>query len=529
MAINSSSRGALLLSLARTRPYSTPQVYDGALLLRSTSASGARLEKVPAHPNNDAADVTFTMWPDDERQSIIGFGGAITQASTVVWKKLPPHKRQKVVDLFFGDGGIGASIARIPINSCDFAEENYSEDDVADDFELKHFDDTLAHDEEQLLPLVRAALATNSNLQLLASPWSPPAWMKSNNQMNGNGFPRGLKPEAAASWAMYLSRWLGAFAKAGAMISWLTVQNEPLAPSPWEACYYDSSLQVDFIGDHLGPALAAGAATGRHPPVTLLAFDDQKNNIVEWADAMLTPSSKASQYTGGLAYHWYAGDHFDQLAKAKADHSDKIFLGTEATYELTRLNSDMSDAEWMKHGVWERGEGYGHAILNDLNAGSSGWIDWNIILDSTGGPNHLGNTCDAPMVTSESFDEVYLHPQYWYLGHFAKFVPPGSKVVRIDRVAANGDPNGYGNADGVGVYNFSAAVAYGMCPPGPPRATALKTPDGLVVVVLNCGDAEAVVRIVNGASGGGSAAGYPGACDSDVQVLVQVLVAPKFN
>ena len=166
--------------------------------------------------------------------------------------------------------------------------------------------------------------------------------MKSNGAMNGNGAPRGLRPEAAEAWAVYLSRWLGAFSRHGANVSMLTVQNEPGAPSPWEACYYDATQEARFIADYLGPALAAGVAAGRHPPVTLLGGDDQKDKIIEWSDTLLGDggaggSGGAAAYLGGMAYHWYAGSHFDRLARAVARHPGRMFLATEATYELTRL------------------------------------------------------------------------------------------------------------------------------------------------------------------------------------------------
>ena len=172
-------------------------------------------------------------------------------------------------------------------------------------------------------------------------------------------------------------------------------------------------------GAHLGPSLVAGAAAKHHPPVTLLGFDDQKDAIESWSRELLGASSPATAYTAGIAYHWYAGDHFDNLARAAAAYPDKIFLGTEATYELTRLGDpSASHEDWVRHGVWARGEGYAHAIIGDLCAGSAGWIDWNVLLDATGGPNHLNNTCDAPMVADSSFDQVYLHPQFHFLGHF---------------------------------------------------------------------------------------------------------------
>eukprot|EP00316_Scyphosphaera_apsteinii_P008791 CAMPEP_0119300614 /NCGR_PEP_ID=MMETSP1333-20130426/2534_1 /TAXON_ID=418940 /ORGANISM="Scyphosphaera apsteinii, Strain RCC1455" /LENGTH=473 /DNA_ID=CAMNT_0007302449 /DNA_START=361 /DNA_END=1782 /DNA_ORIENTATION=- len=450
------------------------------------------------------ANVTLVIWPDDEMQSIIGFGGALTQASGVVWRKLNADLRRQVVELFFGEQGIHASLARVPINSCDFAEASYSLDDLPGDYTLSHFDARLPDDEEQLLPLVRAALAVaGERLQLLASPWSPPAWMKSNGDMNGNGAPRGLRPEAAAAWAKYISRWLAAFSAHGANVSWLTVQNEPLAPSPWEACYFNATQEANFIANHLGPTLAVAAATGRHPPVALLGFDDQKDMIVPWSDALLSPHSLAAEYTAGIAYHWYAGDHFDNLAKAVQAHRDKVFLGTEATYELMRLRDPTaSHREWVHHGVWARGEGYAHAIIGDLLAGSSGWIDWNILLNDKGGPNHLNNNCDAPMIADVSFKEVHLHPQFYYLGHFSKFIPRGSTRVRLDRVDVDDSPSLPPPTNAGGIYNLSGSVAYGACPTGPVHAVALKRPDGrIILVALNCDDTARLIRIELGSSG----------------------------
>ena len=175
-------------------------------------------------------------------------------------------------------------------------------------------------------------------------------------------------------------------------------------------------------------------------------------------------------------------------------------MGTEATYELTRLRDPTaSHQEWVRHGVWARGEGYAHAIIGDLLAGSSGWIDWNVLLDNTGGPNHLNNTCDAPMIADDAFERVYLHPQYYALGHFSKFVPRGSRRVGLDGAAPAGSA---ARGPSSGVYNLSGAVEYGVCPPGPLKAVALKRPDErIVVVVLNCDGLAKTVRLeVGGAS-----------------------------
>ena len=139
------------------------------------------------------------------------------------------------------------------------------------------------------------------------------------------------------------------------------------------------------------------------------------------------------------------------------------------------------------------------AIQGDLNAGSSGWIDWNVLLDASGGPNHLGNLCDAPMIADASLERVHLHPQYWFLGHFSKFVPPGSVRIQLDKTGGADDLSQprRGKVGDEGAYNFSSAsVAYGRCTTEGPQAVGFKRQDGrLVVVILNCDNAERVVRL----------------------------------
>lgn len=347
-----------------------------------TREHGPRLQKMN---QLDAAGkrptVILRVTPTEQYQSIRGFGAAITQASGTVWQSLQSESlRHEVINAYFGSDGINATMARVPINSCDFSEKGeYSFDDVPGDVQCAHFDKSLREDERSgLIPMARAALSANPSLEFLASPWSPPAWMKSNGAMNGNGKPRGLLPAAEAAWALYISTWLGAFSAHGLNVSLLTVQNEPQAPSPWEACWYDAPQEAAFVSDHLGPALAEGVRAGRHPSVGLLGFDDQKDRVQEWSEVLMGEQQPSAPWLAGVAYHWYAGDHFDRLAAAASSHPERLFLGTEATYELTRLGDDAqpgsaAHTRWVREGIWARGEGYAHAIIGDLLAGSGGW------------------------------------------------------------------------------------------------------------------------------------------------------------
>lgn len=341
-----------LTRLAINRPSPLLRIVE----LWETSEAGARLKYVEpearATPPVKQPDLVLKLRPDEERQTIVGFGGAITQASGTVWRRLKSELlRQRVVDLYFGASGIDASLARVPINSCDFSEASYSLDDVYGDVGLESFDESLERDEALMLPLVRRALAAGgTRLRLLASPWSPPGWMKSNGAMNGNGAPRGLRPEAAPIWAAYISRWLAAWSAHGANVSMLTVQNEPMAPSPWEACYYDVAQEAGFISDHLGPQLAKGALEGLHPAVELFGSDDQKDTIEDWSRTLLADGAPAATFTNGIAYHWYAGDHFKSLAAATAAHPTKV-CSREHAAPHTRRRVSATCEEWYADGM----------------------------------------------------------------------------------------------------------------------------------------------------------------------------------
>ena len=170
----------------------------------------------------------------------------------------------------------------------------------------------------------------------------------------------------------------------------------------------------------------------------------------------------------------------------------ELLLPSEACFELTVLEDDASDEEWLVGGTWSKGEGYGYDILGDLESGSMGWTDWNILLDRTGGPNHVGNFCDAAIIADTSGDTdaaIYFHPQYYYMGHYSKFLAPAS--VRVETVGSGGTKTDdcswpYGGRDG-----------------GTIHATSWQQSDGSVAVVaMNCGDDDKDVSLaVSGVSG----------------------------
>merc|ERR1712166_11431 len=276
-------------------------------------------------------------------QTILGFGGALTQASAHVFKQLDTSVQQQLMSLYYdAENGIGYTMGRVPIHSCDFSPKIYTNDDMAGDYNLTYFDDELSDDKALgLIDLINAAARTpNSTLaggKLFGSPWSPPAWMKDNNDMLSGG---SLLESARESWALYISKWIAAYNKQldKSLNIWgVTVQNEPEASQPWESCIYNASYEAEFVADFLGPKLEAD-----HPGVAIIGYDHNKDHLVAWAEELLGANSKAAKYMDGLGFHWYAGNCFEAVAQVTQKFPNKLMIATEATYELSVNGQDQA-------------------------------------------------------------------------------------------------------------------------------------------------------------------------------------------
>lgn len=344
-------------------------------------------------------------------QEIIGFGGAFTEAAAVTFYKLPPEKQAELLQAYFDpQRGHGYTLCRTHINSCDFSLGNYAYAEVPGDVELRHF--SIARDRQALLPMIQAARAIAGDaLKLLASPWSPPAWMKTNGEMNHGGQ---LKPEYRETWAEYYCRYIQAYAAEGVPIWALTVQNEPEATQVWDSCRYTAEEERDFVRDHLGPALL------RHNlgHVRLLIWDHNRDRLYERASVVYDDPA-AARYVWGAAFHWYESpQRFDNVQRLHDAYPDKHLVFTEGCQE-----------GGPHLGAWSLGERYAHAMLNDLNAWTEGWIDWNMLLDEMGGPNHVGNYCSAPIIADTRTGDLFYQSSYYYIGHFARFIRPGARRI----------------------------------------------------------------------------------------------------
>ena len=300
-------------------------------------------------------------------------------------------------------------MARTHINSCDFSLGNYAHVEKENDPELNTF--SLERNRISLIPLIKDALKKRkNNIRIMASPWSPPAWMKTTGEMNYGGK---LKNEYRHIWADYYCKFIEHYESEGIPMWGLSVQNEPEAKQTWDSCLYTAEEERDFVKNHLGPSLEKHNLSDKK----LIIWDHNRDMMVERARTVLN-DPEAAKYVWGTGFHWYCGDHFDKVQQVHDEFPDKQLIFTEGCQE-----------GGPHIGSWDLGERYATSIINDLNRWTVAWIDWNLILDEKGGPNHVGNYCSAPIIVDTKSQELLYQSSYYYIGHFSKFIMPGDKIV----------------------------------------------------------------------------------------------------
>lgn len=395
----------------------------------TTSAAGHFIKTVKEFKDQPKAEMALIkIYPEEARQEILGFGGALTEASAYVWSKMSKASRERLMDIYFGDKGNQYNFCRTHIQSCDFSLGNRSYVEEGDS-ELLTF--SIEGDRVYMIPFIRAALEKSGGFQLLASPWSPPAFMKTNGEMNHGGK---LKDEYYDAWARLVVKYVQAYKEEGILISHLTLQNEPAAVQTWDSCIFTAEDEARFACGYLRKRLDE-AGFGY---VKLNAWDHNKDLIIERTRDTFSCEG-ADQAIQGIAFHWYSGDHFEALQTVRERYPDKELIFTEGCVEYSRF-SGRSETQFA--------ESYGHALIGDLNAGMNAFIDWNIILDEQGGPNHVKNFCDAPVMCNPETDSITIKQSYYYIGHFSRFIKPGARRLLTTRYTQNLECCAFRNPDG---------------------------------------------------------------------------------
>ena len=361
-------------------------------------------------------EISVFVNPNKEFQKFMGIGAAISDASAEVFAKLKKEDQEKLLEAYYDvEKGIGYSLARTTIHSCDFASESYTYIEEGDK-DLKTFN--IDHDREFRIPMIKSAIeAAGGELLLYVSPWSPPAFMKTNGSMLKGGK---LIPEYRQSWANYYAKFIKAYEAEGMPIWGLTIQNEPMATQTWESCIYTAEEERDFLKDYLGPTLEKQGLGDKK----IVVWDHNRDLMVNRSNVIFD-DPEASKYAWGTGFHWYetwtgADPLFENVSLVNNAYPDKKLMFTEGCIEKF-------DAA--KYQFWPNAERYGEQIINDFNNGTVAWTDWNILLDENGGPNHVGNFCFAPVHADTRTKELIFTPSYYYIGQFSKFIRPDARRI----------------------------------------------------------------------------------------------------
>ena len=418
-----------------------------------TTAHGTnlRLSPTPSIVFNDwyqpfEWEASVLIDPSKEYQIYMGIGAALTDAAAETFYKLSEEKQEEFLISYFNkEEGIAYNLARTIIHSCDFSSGSYTYIEEGDS-DLNSF--TIERDLKYRIPFTKRAIETaGGKLRTYASPWSPPAFMKTNNDMLNGGK---LKEEFRQSWANYYVKFIKAYESQGIPIWGLTIQNEPMATQRWESCIYSAEEERDFLKNYLGPTLKKNALGDKK----IIIWDHNRDLIYQRASTLLN-DTEARKYIWGVGFHWYEDwkdgkPMFQNVQRVKESFPEVNMIFTEGT------NEEFSFEEINTPRLAER---YGKSMINDFNNGVVAWTDWNILLNEKGGPNHVENYCFAPVIADTRSDELIYTNSYYYIGHFSKFILEGAR--RISAVSSSNDV----------------------------LTTAFKNPNGeLVIIIMNTSD-----------------------------------------
>ncbi len=378
-----------------------------------TNADGTqRLTPVALSAGPAGEGATIAIDPARRYQTMVGFGASITDASAILIQQLPAPKRQALLRELFGSGSedLRLGFTRLTIGASDFSPTHYSFDDMPAgkrDPELRQF--SIAPNRTTVLPTVKAALAINPKLVVMASPWSPPGWMKTGDSMIGGT----LRDDSYGVYARYFVRYLQAYAGEGVPMRYVTIQNEPdFSPKDYPGMKWAAKDRARFVGRNLGPALVQAKL-----PTRVLEWDHNWDHP-EQPETVLRDAT-AARYIAGIAWHCYGGEVSAQTRVHKAFPQKDTFF------------TECSGGGWRPG--WKNG--FSDAIQNLMIGSTRNWargvLLWNLALDPKGGPNKGGCTdCRGVVTIDPAMGGVTRELEYYALGHLSRFVAPGA--TRID-------------------------------------------------------------------------------------------------
>jgi glucosylceramidase len=369
---------------------------------------------------SEAIPSSILINPETSYQTMDGFGFTLSQGSAVHLMGMSESAREILLKELFGSGAnqIGISYLRLAVAASDLNETPFSYNDLSDslavDLELESFD--LGPDRKDVIPILKEILAINPDIKLMASPWSPPAWMKDNKDTRGGS----LLEEFESVYAQYLVKYIQAIKAEGIEIDALTIQNEPLHPGNNPSLLMLPEQQARFIGMHLGPAFRKAGIK------TKILIYDHNTDRPDYPIAVLS-DSLANPFINGSAFHLYGGE-IEALSEVHQAFPDKNIYFTE---QWISAPGDLAgDMPWH--------------IKNLIVGATRNWsktvLEWNLTSNPSLTPHTDRGGCDRCLgaVTVEG-DSVSRNPAYYVIAHASKFVTP--EAVRIDSSEVEGFAN----------------------------------------------------------------------------------------
>lgn len=341
-----------------------------------------------------------------EYQAILGFGAAFTDAACFTVNRLEPGARKQLFHTLFDPSEMGLSVSRICIGSSDYSTKEFSYDEGLDpDPEMKRF--SIEHDRAYILPMLREARAANPDMWILASPWSPPAWMKPNKSMLGGC----MRRSSLAPMAHYIEKFLDAYAAEGVRINSVTPQNEidTEQDGRMPACCWPQEYEIEYVRDHLGPRMVKSANSA-----DIWILDHNYNLWGRVVDEL--EDEKARQFIKGVAWHGYVGKP-EQMLNVKKYFPQIDMFWTEGGPDF---ETPGYATEWSK---------WADTFTGILRNQARCIIAWNYALDEKGNPN-IGPFKCAGLVTVDSRTREISHSgQFWAFHHFSGHIKPGARVL----------------------------------------------------------------------------------------------------
>ncbi|WP_298497828.1 glycoside hydrolase family 30 protein [uncultured Algibacter sp.] len=431
-----------------------------------TSQGGDNLKLISTNQNEipkvESDTITLRILPNNQYQKYYGFGASFTESSAWNLATIPVNLRKEVLTkLFSPTEGAGFTLTRTHINSSDYSNNHYTyvEDGDEDLSTFSVFQDKrgftgdennqvsgieLVEPNYDIIPMILEANSIpGASFNIIASPWSPPSWMKTgetSKMTNGT-----LQPKYYGLWAKYISKYVSAYAEQGINLWGITPQNEPLHAhdARWDSNGFTAEQGRDFLRDHLGPQLVKDGHLNLNDleaGLRVLIYDHNKSTMNDYVDVTYQ-DQEAAKYAWGTAFHWYTNSELKdnnwyakELAKLQKNWPNKGLIHSESSIDIDA--KDPIGQYWREStdyaGNFVPFDTYAYDIITDLNHGTQGYVEWCMILSDKGQPNPYDNFNSAPVLINSVTDNVIYTPLYYLLSHFSKFIRPNAHRIGVE-------------------------------------------------------------------------------------------------